>query len=333
MRPFNRCQYCERQIQECFGLQFFVITASIILLLIVTLFIADIPILVLDVMITVILLIMLLSYLASKETNEIVLNNVFLSQLNRDLEEKVRSRTEELERSNSEMKRINQLQNEFIGIINHELKTPITAVLSGLELVKARGIEKLDTSQKKMLDIMEEGGRDMLRLANNLLDLSKIESGKITVFRERFPLINLIEEVVLSLRPEADRKKLNITTKIDESVSSVYADSVRLKQVIFNLVDNAVKYTGEGGTITISAATENNSIKVWVKDTGIGIKNENFENIFSKFAKRVAGYKGTGLGLYISKSFIEAHNGNIKVDSEYGKGATFIISLPKVQAA
>jgi len=331
--PFRRCQYCERAVQECFGLQFFVISLAIIILLIITFFITDLPALVLDMMITVTVLVALLAYLASKETNEIVLNNVFLSQLNKDLEEKVKQRTEELQASNDELKRVNELQNEFIGIINHELKTPITSVLSGIDVIKAHGLDKLDDAQKKLLLIMEEGGRDMLRLANNLLDVSKIDAGKIIVYPDRVPLLSMIEEEIQSLKSEAEKKKIHLIAKVEESISTIHADAVRMKQVIFNLLDNAIKYTGEKGTVKVIANDLNDKIKIEVSDSGIGIKKENIPEIFNKFAKRTAGYKGTGLGLYISKSFIEAHKGSIEVESEVGKGTTFRILLPKLQTS
>lgn len=333
IKPFNRCKYCERYIQECFGLQFFIISAAIIALLITTLFIGDLPALAIDIIIVISLLIALLSFLASEETNEIVLNNAILSDLNKDLEEKVKLRTNELERSNEELKRLNQLENDFIGIINHELKTPITTVLSGIEVIRARGIDKFDESQKKLLSVMEISGQDMLRLANNLLDVSKIESGKFAISPENVPFVSLLEEVVQALKPEADRKKIRIKTKIDDSISNVYADNDRLKQVLFNVIDNAIKYTGENGTVDISAKDDGKNIKIEVKDSGIGIKKENLIDIFDKFSKRAAGYKGTGLGLYIARSLIESHNGKIEADSEYGKGSVFSILLPKVQTA
>lgn len=333
MKPFRRCQYCERQIQECFGLQFFVIIFSIIMLLLITLFITDLPALVLDVIITVFLLVMMLSYLASKEINEIVLNNVFLSQLNKELEEKVQQRTLELQRSNDELRKVNQMENELIGIINHELKAPITAVLSGIDVVRSHGIDKFDDSQKKMIDIMQESGKDMLKLANNLLDLSKIEAGKIVIYYEHFPLLNMIEEVAQALKPFADQRKILIDAKIDKSISTIYADTIRLKQVIFNLIDNAVKYSKENSTVKVTASDIGDKVKVEVKDAGIGIKKEHISEIFDKFAKRAAGYKGTGLGLYIAKSFVEAHKGDIGAESEPGKGATFWFTIPKVQPA
>jgi signal transduction histidine kinase len=145
------------------------------------------------------------------------------------------------------------------------------------------------------------------------------------------PFVSILEEVVQTLKPEADNKKIRIETKIDDSINEIYADSVRLKQVLFNVIDNAIKYTGENGTVDISANDGGKNIKIDVKDTGIGIKKEHLINIFEKFAKRVAGYKGTGLGLYISRSLIESHNGKIEADSEYGKGSVFSILLPKAQ--
>jgi len=329
-RPFKRCMYCDQPIRECFGIQFMVIASAIIALLILIFFISDLPALVFDTMILITLLVALLAFLASKETNEIVLNNVLLSQLNKQLEERVKNRTIELEHSNDALIKADQMKNEFIGVINHELKTPITSVISGIELIRVHGIEKLNESQKKMIDIMDKSGRDMLRLANNLLDVSKIESGKIVLYPDHFPLVSMMEEVVQALRPEADRKHVQIETRIDDSISTIYADPDRIKQAFFNIIDNAIKYSNEGGHVSISAKVVDHIILIEVSDKGLGIKEENIGRIFEKFARRAPGYKGTGLGLYITKSLVEAHNGSVEVDSKYGSGSTFRIKLPKV---
>lgn len=332
LKPFKRCQYCDMHVQECFGLQFFVISASIIALLIITFFISDLPAIVLDIMIVIILLVVLMAYLASKETNEVILNNVMLERLNRELKDAEKQATlkaAELQKSMEEQIKMNQMKNEFMGIINHELKEPITAVISGMDIFKAHGTSKLNESQLKILDIIEKSGQDMLRLTNNLIEVSKIEFGKIEIYPEFFPIFNLIEEVSLLTRPEADKKKICLNTKIDDPTMMIYADPQKMKQVMFNLIDNAIKYTPEKGTINIDVRSSGNKIKIEVKDSGLGIKKDSLITIFDKFTKHVAGYKGTGLGLYISKSFIEAHNGRIEVESEYGKGTTFRILLPK----
>ena len=334
-KPFRSCQYCEKQVQECFGLQFFLISASIIALLITTFFISDLPAIVLDIMIVIILLVVLLAYLASKETNEVIQNNILLARLNKEIKETEKLatlRAIELQKSNEEQKKMNQMKNELIGIINHELKEPVTAVISGMDIFKAHGISKLNESQMKILGIIEKSGQDMLRLTNNLIDLSKIESGKNEIYPEFSPIFNLLEEVLLSIKPEAEKKQIKVTTKIDDPTMTIYADPQKIKQVMFNLIDNAIKYTPENGSIDISIKEMENNIRIEVKDTGIGIKKENLITIFNKFTKHVPGYKGTGLGLYIAKSFIEAHNGRIEVESEYGKGATFRIFLPKASS-
>jgi len=332
-KPFRRCKYCTRQIRECFGFQYFVIVFAIIVLLALTLTISDLPALVLDNVILITGLVGLLSYLASKETNEVVVSNALLEQLNKDLDEKIKQKTKELLESNIELTKTKRMKSEFVGMINHELKSPITAVLSGVEVIKARGTKKFDESQHKLLDIIERSGQEMLRLTNDFLDISKVESGKIEIYPEHVPFADLLEEVIQSLKPEAKRKKIKIDAKFDKSISTVYADPVRLKQVMFNLVDNAIKYTGESGTVSITAVAFDNQVKIEVKDTGIGIKRESLSQIFDRFTKHVAGYKGTGLGLYIAKSFTEAHGGRIEVESTLGQGSTFRIFLPKGPAA
>jgi len=302
-------------------------------LLIITFFISDLPAIVLDIMIVIILLVVLMAYLASKETNEVILNNVLLARLNKELNEAEKQATLkaiELQKSNEEQIKINQIKNEFIGIINHELKEPVTAVISGMDIFKAHGISKLNESQLKILNIIEKSGQDMLRLTNNLIELSKIESGKIEIYPEFSPIFNLIEEVLLSLKPEAEKKKIRITTKLDDPTATIYADPQKLKQILFNLIDNSIKYTPEKGSLNIEVRSSADNIMIEVKDTGLGIKKENLDTLFNKFTKHVPGYKGTGLGLYISKSFVEAHNGRVEVESEYGKGTAFRVFLPKV---
>jgi signal transduction histidine kinase len=333
IKPFKRCQYCEMQMQECFGIQFFVIGSAILALLTTVFFISDLPALVFDIMILIILLVALLAYLASQEINQTILNNVLLKRINKELKEAEKQATlkaVELQKSNEEQIKINQMKNEFLGIINHELKEPITAVISGMDIFRAHGISKLNESQLKILNIIDKSGQDMLRLTNNLIELSKIEFGKIEIYPEFSPLFNLIEEVILSIKPEADKKKIKITINIDDPTTTVFADPQKLKQVLFNLIDNAVKYTPEKGSVHIDVKSSDSDTKIEVKDTGIGIKKENLDTIFNKFTKHVPGYKGTGLGLYISKSFVEAHNGRIEVESEYGKGTVFRVELPKV---
>jgi len=331
-RPFRRCDYCDKSIFQCFGIEFFVILAAIISLLITIFFVSDLPALVLDIMIVITLLLALLSYIASKETEEIILNNIMLERLNKELKESEKRATRitaDLRRVNEEQIKKVQMENEFIGIINHELKEPITAVLSGTEVIRAHGTERLNENQVKVLNIIEKSGKDMLNLTNNLLELSKIESGKIELYPEYFPLSALIEEVILSIKPESDKKNIRVTGRMDQPTATIYADPTKLKHVLFNLIDNSIKYTPENGSINIIASSEDGHVKIEVKDTGVGINKEKLGSIFDKFTEHTPGYEGTGLGLYISKSFVEAQNGHIEVESESGKGTIVRIFLPK----
>ena len=350
LRPFNRCQYCEKRARECFGFQFFFIALSIIALLVTTFFISDLPALVLDIIIVIMVLIGLLSLVASRETNEIIYNNVLLAKLNRELEEKVSQRTAELK--------------EFIGIINHEMKTPLTAIISATEFIDLHARDRLEPSPLKFLRLAKKNSIDLLHLTEEMLDLSKIEAGKIEIYKGKLDIPKLAEEITDALRIKAEEKQVIFKTAIDPAAAVFNADAHRFRQVLFNLLDNAVKYSPQGGTVELKAQlvnresgiavpaarlpqssnlggqgrqvdrtnheplTTNHVIQITITDQGIGIKAENLGSIFEKFAQRAPGYKGTGLGLHIAKSFVEAHGGSIAARSEYGKGATFTVSIP-----
>lgn len=328
LRPFKRCQYCEKRTRECFGFQFFFIAISIIALLVTTFFISDLPALVLDIIIVIMVLIGLLSLVASRETNEIIYNNVLLAKLNRELEEKVAQRTAELKRSNEDLKQANRLKNEFIGIINHEMKTPLTAIISATEFIDLHARDHLDASQLKFIQLAKKNSIDLLYLTEEMLDLSKIEAGKIEIYKDQLDLAKLAEEITDALRVKAEEKQVTFKLLIDPAAGVIEADANRFRQVLFNLLDNAVKYSPEKGTITLSAKTANGKFIIEVSDQGIGIKPENLGHIFDKFAQRAPSYKGTGLGLHIAKSFVEAHGGSIAASSEYGKGTTFTVTVP-----
>jgi signal transduction histidine kinase len=262
-------------------------------------------------------LVVLLAYLNMKEIDEIS----FIQHFTAGIEQGAASNIRE--------EKVGQNQNEFIGIISHELKTPITAVLSGVEIIRSHGTNKFDEKQSKLLDIIGKSGQEMLLLTNDLLDISKIESGKIEIYPEHIPLAKLTEEVLQSLKPEAEKKNIKIAAMINESVTTIYADPARLEQIMFNLLDNAIKYTDRNGSVSVAATSSNNHIIIEVKDTGVGIKKDRLSHIFSRFTIHAPGYKGTGLGLYIAKSLVEAHKGKLEVESELGKGSIFRIFFPK----
>lgn len=241
----------------------------------------------------------------------------------RDLEKKVLERTEELMRAN-------QLKSEFLANMSHEFRTPLNAILSFAELL-LMGIDGPTTEQQKQdLEMIKESGEDLLRLVSNLLDLSKIEAGKVELRAEPVDPGGIVTAVASQLAVKAQEKGLSLTTDITE-VPFITADESRLKQVLRNMAENAVKFTEEGGVI-LGVYYRGEKVIFWVKDTGYGIPEEDQRVIFDKFRQARKGAKsgGTGLGLSVAKELVELHGGKIWVESELGKGSTFFFCIPAV---
>jgi diguanylate cyclase (GGDEF)-like protein/PAS domain S-box-containing protein len=277
--------------------------------------------------------------------------NLELQELNENLEAKVFERTKYIERANRELQRSNILKNRFISTISHELRTPLSSILGFSELLLDELSDPLTERQKRHITNIYSSGTHLLQLINNVLDIAKIESGKIELHYESFLLSNTVAEVEAVIRSLADKKRQTLVMKTD-NIRFIAADRVKLKQILYNLLSNAVKFTPEGGTITLqagatnaadlptqarnlaSSSENNNFLKLSVKDSGIGIKSEDLDRIFFEFEQVDNGlsrkYEGTGLGLALTKRLIELHGGEIFVESEEGMGSTFTIVMPLV---
>ncbi|MGD0282948.1 MAG: response regulator, partial [Dissulfurispiraceae bacterium] len=278
--------------------------------------------------------------------------NIELQELNEKLEDKVFERTKELEKANRELERSNMLKSRFISTISHELRTPLNSILGFSELLLDEAPGPLTERQKRHITNIYSSGTHLLQLINNVLDIAKIESGKIELHYESFLISHAVAEVESVIRSLADKKKQTLVTTTD-GVPFILADKIKFKQILYNLLSNAVKFTPEGGTITLHAevvnadnlpvqarnlavySDKNDFIKLSVKDTGIGIKHEDLERVFSEFEQGDSSlsrkYEGTGLGLALSKRLVEVHGGEIYVESEEGVGSTFTIIMPLVE--
>ncbi|WP_333655599.1 response regulator [Dissulfurispira sp.] len=276
--------------------------------------------------------------------------NLELHELNEKLEEKVIERTMELEKANSELERSNRLKSQFIATMSHELRTPLNSILGFSELLMDEVFGTLTEKQKRYVNNIYNSGSHLLQLINNILDIAKIESGKMELHYEAFSVRHAISEVETVIKPLTDKKNQNLNIKIDNKVSVIKADKVKFKQILYNLLSNAVKFTQDGGDIfletelisseNISYSVKNPNIcpgnesclRISVTDTGIGIKKENHEKIFSEFEQVDSSfsrrYEGTGLGLALTKKLVELHGGEIFVESEEGKGSRFTVILP-----
>ncbi len=255
-----------------------------------------------------------------------------LQDLNVVLEKKVTERTEELQRSNIALEKANRLKSEFLATMSHELRTPLNAIIGFAEVLRDEIAGTLAVEQKEYVEDIHNSGQHLLNMINSILDLSKIEAGKLGLQYEEFPIKDAVNEVLNTIVGFSDKKGIHIHTNIEGDIPFISADKVKFKQIMFNLLSNAVKFTPENGRITINAKLTNQHIQVAVTDTGIGIKSEDMDKIFEAFRQLDASYarryEGTGLGLTLTKRLVELHGGEIWVKSEYGKGSTFTFTLP-----
>jgi signal transduction histidine kinase len=249
------------------------------------------------------------------------------------LEKKVAERTRDLAVANERLQELDRLKSDFVSNVSHELRTPLTAIKGAVDLVLREVAGPLTEKQMHYLTRVSSNTQHLAGLINDLLDLSKIESGKSEVRSSRVSLGGLVHEVMETLRPVAAEKDIVLEATIVEPSILVWADRDKVNQVLLNLIGNAIKFTAIEGRVTISASTNGNaSAQVSVSDTGPGIPLHERENIFNKFYQiALAGEakpRGTGLGLAICKALVELHGGRIWVESAMNCGSRFCFTLP-----
>ena len=256
-----------------------------------------------------------------------------LHQAYSGLEKKVEDRTRELAFANERLKELDRMKSDFVSHVSHELRTPLTAIQGAVDLVLREVAGPLTEKQIHYLNRVRSNTQHLAGLINDLLDLSKIESGRIEVKSSRVSLSGLVHEVVEGLRPVAAEKSIALEAVLREPSILVWADRDKINQVLTNLIGNAIKFTPVQGRITVSASKNGEeSVQVSVSDNGPGVSADEKDKIFAKFYQiaEVNGEnsKGTGLGLAIAKALVELHGGKIWVESEEGRGSTFSFILP-----
>lgn len=250
-------------------------------------------------------------------------------------EERLKEYAAELEVANKELRRLDEIKSEFVAVASHELRTPLATIKNSIQLLLQRKTGAINENQEKFLSLAEKNINRLTNILNSLLDLSKIESGRMELNFEEINLKDSIEFIISSFKPQVAGKSIEIKMEIEKDLPSVYADREKIAQILMNLVGNAIKFTPEGGTITVSAKPYNGDgrmVAVSVRDSGIGIPGDQLEKVFEKFFQVEESLRrsiaGTGLGLPITKGLVEAHRGKIWVESEIGKGSTFTFTLP-----
>ncbi len=257
-----------------------------------------------------------------------------LKEVNYDLDGKV----DELAHVNLRLYEMNNLKDEFLATMSHELRTPLNSILGFSDVLAEAG--NLDDRQKRYINNIQTSGRQLLALVNDVLDLAKIESGKMDLQIAEFDLSELIERQVSSLQPMAEKKNIELTWSVDPALELVQQDRGKLQQILNNLLSNALKFTPEGGRVVLIARPHGTrQMEILVRDTGIGIRLEEQEQIFEKFrqGKAIPGQRdaltrefgGTGLGLSIVKELSRLLGGEILLESEFGRGSTFWIRIPR----
>ena len=244
-----------------------------------------------------------------------------------------RKKLEELGRENERLTSANKTRSEFLTIMSHELRTPLTAVIGYSIILRGNTQGKLNQKQSFFVDNILASSKHLLDLINNFLDLAKIEAGKLELVIEEINVSEILNDILKLFKENAQEHNLIIKKKFDPELKSIKADRRALKQILFNLMGNAIKFSKqEGGIVTVSAKREGDMVKISVSDKGIGIKEEELRRLFQKFEQLDSGtsrkYEGTGLGLAITKQLVELHGGKITVESKYGQGSTFTFSLP-----
>lgn len=237
---------------------------------------------------------------------------------------------EQLETS-EKLRTFDKLKSQFLASMSHELRTPLNAVINFVEMIVAGIVGPVSNEQKELLNYSLQSSKHLLHLINDVLDISKIQAGRLTLFLEDD--VNLYQEInaaVNILMQPINEKKIQLIQDVDDNLPAISGDKRRIRQILLNLLSNAVKFT-EKGTITLSAKLRNNQIIFGVIDTGHGISDDAKEMIFEPFVQTVNGIKqseGTGLGLPISRSLARAHGGDLWVESQLGEGAAFFFSIP-----
>ncbi|MCK4245105.1 MAG: hypothetical protein KAX20_05715 [Candidatus Omnitrophica bacterium] len=239
---------------------------------------------------------------------------------------------QDLKRVNQELERLSKAKTLFISKASHELRNPLSVIKESISQILEGVKGKVNKEQEEFLGMAYRNTNRLTLLINNLLDLSQIEAGRIEYRRTLVDISEVVKEVLDATRMQADKKRIKIINNLPANLPSLWLDKSRITQVCTNLLDNAIKFSKEGGRVIVEAREEEKDVEISIRDFGAGIKPQNIDLIFDRFRRIDSGYlptQGLGLGLPICKEIVENHQGRIGVESKLGEGSKFIFTLPK----
>ncbi|WP_440953664.1 PAS domain-containing sensor histidine kinase [Methanococcoides sp. FTZ1] len=253
--------------------------------------------------------------------------------IRKQAEDALQRYADELANANEELKSLDRMKDEFLSNVSHELKTPLTCIEGYSQILSDESLGSVNDQQKKSVDTIIRNSERLRRLVDSLLYISKMQAGSIEYSFGPVRIAEITDHVVADMLPRIQEKELTIEKKVPADLPSINGDKDKLTDLLVYLVDNSIKFTPAGGRITVTAREEKEKLHITVEDTGIGIPKDLIPNLFQRFYQIDAStrrkYGGTGIGLYISKSIVDAHNGKIRIESEEGAGTTVHVELPK----
>ncbi len=272
-----------------------------------------------------------LSHAFNRMLHNLVAMQQALREVNGDLDRKV----DELAQANLSLHELNRVKSDFLATVSHELRTPLNSIIGFSEILSEA--PELQDKHRKFVTNIQTSGRMLLGMINDILDMAKIESGRMTIRTEEFSIYDLIDVVRNQLRPMAEKKRIDFQAELAPNMPLLHQDQMKLRQVIFNLLSNAIKFTYDRGIVTLHVSCEGQNLVIRVVDNGVGIAAEDQEMIFEKFrqGRRASKesvltreHEGTGLGLSIVREFCRLMGGEVSLESRLGEGSTFTVTLP-----
>ena len=255
-----------------------------------------------------------------------------LQLMNQELEEKVVARTRDLQQAFGALKKADEVKSQFLANMSHELRTPLNSIICSAEIVKEKLFGSLSEKQERYVQTIWSSGTHLLQLINDILDICKIEAGKMQLSLSQFAITDLVDNCFHVVKSLAYRKNINVVIVIEPPCFVISADAKKMRQILYNLLSNAIKFTPEGGRVDLEVVRHEPVVRFSVRDNGIGIREEDRERVFREFEQVDSSYsrqyEGTGLGLSLTKKLVEMHGGEIYLTSKLGQGTEIMVTIP-----